>query len=55
MIRITPGVVQGRTPSQLGKAGDKAYGLPLRATLQTIPWKMISIKKEQDKERLENI
>ena len=54
-IRITSGVVWGRTPSRLGKAEDKGYGLSLRATLRTIPWKMISIKKEQDKEMPENI
>ena len=49
------GVVQERIPPQLGKAEDKGYGLPLRATLWTIPWKRISIKKEQDKGTPENI
>ena len=43
------GVVQGRIPPRLGKVEDKGYGLPLRATFWTIPWKMICIKKEQDK------
>ena len=42
-------MVRGGIPPQLGKAEDKGYGLPLRATLRTIPWKRISIKKEQDK------
>ena len=50
-------MVQGRTSSRLGKAKakDKGYGLPLRAILRIIPWKMISIKKEQDKGRHGNI
>ena len=50
-------MVKGRTSSRLGKAKakDKGYGLPLRAILRIIPWKMISIKKEQDKGRHGNI
>ena len=40
------GPVRGRTPHRPGKAEDNGNGLPLRATLRTIPWKMISIKKE---------
>ena len=46
-----PGGGQGRTPPRLGKAEDKGYGLPLRATLRTIPYNRISIKKDQDKGR----
>ena len=42
------GVVQGRIPPRLGKVEDKGYGLPLRATFWTIPWKMIGIEKEHD-------
>ena len=49
------GPVRGRTPPQPGKAEDKGNGLPLRMTLRTIPWKRISIKKEQDKGRHKNI
>jgi len=49
------GPVQRRTPSRLGKAEDKGDGLSLRVTLQTIPWKRKSIKKENDKGRLGNI
>ena len=48
-------MVRERTLPQLGKAEDKGYGLPLRATLRIIPWKMISTKKEHDKGRLRNI
>ena len=40
-----------KNPPRLGKAKDKGYGLTLRATFRTIPWKMIGIKKEQDKEK----
>ena len=40
---------QRRTPPRPGKAEDKGDGLSLRVTLRTIPWKMISIKKENDK------
>ena len=49
------GPVYGRTPPRPNKAEDKGNGLPLRVTLQTIPWKMISIKKENDKGRHGNI
>ena len=54
-ISWAKGPIRGRTPSRPGKAEDKGNGLPLRVTLRTIPWKMISIKKEQDKGRHENI
>jgi len=49
------GPVRGRTPPWPSKVEDKGNGLPLRVTLQTIPWKRISIKKEQDKGRHGNI
>ena len=49
------GPVQGRTLPRPGKAENKGNGLPLRVTLRTIPWKRISIEKEQDKGRHGNI
>jgi len=49
------GLTQRITPPRLGKAEDKGDDLSLRVTLRTIPWKMISIKKEKDKGRPENI
>ena len=55
MLGQGPSPVQGRTPPRPGKAEDKGNGLPLRMTLWTIPWKRISIKKEQDKEGHGNI
>ena len=48
-------MVRGRTPSWLGKAEKGGYDLPLKATHQTIPWKMIRIKKEYDKRKPVNI
>ena len=42
----------GRIPTRLGKAEDRGHGLLSRATFQAIPWKRISIKKEQDKGKL---
>ena len=50
-IGIIQRVVQERAPPWLGNAEGKRDGLPLRATLQTIPWNRISIEKEQDKGR----
>ena len=41
---------QGSSPRK-----DKENGPPLRVTLRTIPWKMISIKKKKDKGRHGNI
>ena len=49
------GLAQRRTPPRPGKAEDKGGGLSLRVTLRTIPWKKISIKKENDKGRSRNI
>ena len=49
------GPAQKRIPPRPGKADDKGDGLSLRVTLWTIPWKKISIKKEQDKGRHGNI
>ena len=49
------GLVWGRTPPRPDKVEDKGNGLPLRATLWTILWKRISIKKEQDNGRYRNI
>ena len=46
---------QRRTPPRLGKAEDKRDDLSMRMTLQTVPWKRISIKKEKDKWRPGNI
>ena len=43
---------RGRIPPWLGKAEDRGYSLPSKATFWTIPGKMISIKKEQDKGEL---
>ena len=54
-IGIIPGAVQERTPPRLGNVEEKRDGLPLRAILRTIPWNMISIKKEQDKGGPKNI
>ena len=55
MYILGQGLNSRKNPPRLGKAEDKGNGLPLRATLRTIPRKMISMKKEQDKGRHGNI
>ena len=41
-----------KNSSSTGKAEEGGHGLPPRVTFQTIPWKMMSVKKEQDKGKL---
>ena len=48
-----PRKVRGGMSPWWSKAEARRCGLPSRATFQTIPWIRISIRKEQDKGKLQ--